>query len=145
MDERAVAVDCFNGTWTLLEKHDRTPDDDARMIHMAHASTYHWANVGTDVNQIRGEWQCSRVYAVVGRAEPALFHAQRALAICQRAGIADFDLAFCYEALARAYAVAGDETQKQHWLGEARAALESISEEEDRTLVEADLATIPPS
>ena len=143
MDERDVAKDCFNGTWSLLERTDRSPDDDARMVHMAHASTYHWSNVGTEVNRVRGEWQCSRVYAVLGRVEPALFHAHRALDICERAGIADFDIAFCYEALARAYAIAGDNEQKEHWLAEARAALDGIAEEEDRSLVEADLATIP--
>lgn len=142
-DERALAVDCFNGTWSLLEKSDRTADEDALMIHMAHASTYHWGNVGTAVNQVRGEWQCSRVYAVLGRAEPALFHAERALRVCRDAGIADFDIAFCYEALARAHAVAGDTAQRTHWLRAAEAALDGIADEEDRALVAADLATIP--
>jgi DNA-binding transcriptional MerR regulator len=142
-EERAVAADCFNGTWRLLEKEDRTPDDDALMQHMAHASTYHWGNVGTEVHQVRGEWQCSRVYAALGRAEPALYHAKRALDICRRAGIGDFDIAFCYEALARAYAVAGDEEQKAHWLSEGQAALDGIADDEDRSLVAADIETIP--
>ena len=33
-----------------------------------------------------------------------MFHAQKVLDICQREGIDDFDLAFAYEALARASA-----------------------------------------
>ena len=118
-EERAVAADCFNGAWTLLEKNDRTPDEDALMAHMAHASTYHWSNVGEAVHQVRGEWQCSRVYAVLGRAEPALHHAKRALEICQRAGI-----------------------QKAHWLREGHAALDGIADEDDRAIVLADLETV---
>ena len=38
----ALAVDLFNYTWTLIEKPDRTAEDDA-MIHAAHASRHHWS------------------------------------------------------------------------------------------------------
>jgi hypothetical protein len=140
--EKAVAVGCFNGAWQLLEKDDRTADEDALMVHMAHSSTYHWGNVGTEVNQVRGEWQCSRVYAVLGRAEPALYHAERALDICRAANIGDFDIAFCYEALARAYAVAGDHERKARWLAAGHAALDGIAADEDRALVLTDLETV---
>ena len=95
-------------TWTLMEKEDRTRDEDDAMLHMAHASRHHWGQVGTAANFGRGEWQCSRVYALLGRAEPCLHHAQRYLDICLENGIADWDLAFAYEALARGHAVAGD-------------------------------------
>ena len=71
-DRRQLAVDLFNHVWTLLEKTDRTPMQDDEMLHAAHASRYHWGEVGEPVNFARGEWQCSRVYAVLGRAEPAL-------------------------------------------------------------------------
>ena len=66
--ETRLAASLFNGVWALMEKSDRTPDDDLLMIHMAHASCYHWGRVGTAVNFVRGEWQCSRVYATLGRA-----------------------------------------------------------------------------
>src|SRR5882757_8748909 len=88
-DERRLAIDLFNGVWRLLEKEDRSIEDDDRMLHMAHASRYHWGQVGTTVNRSRGEWQCSRVYSVLGRSEPALYHARRDLEICQAYGIAD--------------------------------------------------------
>jgi len=142
-EEKQVAIDLFNGTWELLEKSDRTADDDAAMVHMAHASTHHWSRVGTPVNAVRGEWQVSRVYAVLGRREPALFHARRALAISEANGIGDFDLAFCYEALARAHAVAGDTDESRVWLDRARAACEQIAEDDDRAMVLADLETLP--
>ena len=58
---RKFGKDLFNGTWTLMEKPDRSPDEDALMIHMAHASNYHWLQVGKPENFARGHWLCSRV------------------------------------------------------------------------------------
>jgi hypothetical protein len=112
------------------------------MIHAAHASRLHWSRVGEAVNLDRGEWQCSRVYAVLGRAEPALWHAQRALEICQSEGIGDWDLAFAYEALARASGVAGNREDVERYLAADRAAAAQIAGDEDRELLLSDLETI---
>lgn len=141
--ERQVAVDLFNNVWTLLGQAHRTPDEDDRMLHMAHASRYHWGQVGEPVNRSRGEWQCSHVYAVLGRAEPALYHARRGLELCEEYGIGDFDLAFAYEALARADAVARDWEQARIWTEKALAAARAVTDPQDRDLVLADLETIP--
>jgi DNA-binding transcriptional MerR regulator len=133
----------FNDTWRLMEKEDRTPDEDAQMIHQAHASAYHWLQAGTPAHHARGHWQCSRVYCVLGRGEPALYHARFVLDICQRHGIGDWDLAFAYEALARAHAVAGDRDEARRWLEQARLASAGIAEDDDRELLLSDLETIP--
>jgi DNA-binding transcriptional MerR regulator len=140
---RKLAVDLFNHTWTLLEKTDRTPDEIDEMIHSAHASRYHWGEVGERVNLARGEWQCSRVYAVLGRAEPALWHARRCVEINEAAGIADWDIASAYEAMARAYLAAGDLEQVAQWKAKASAALDGIAEKDDRDIIEGDIATLP--
>ncbi|SEM85835.1 MerR family transcriptional regulator [Streptacidiphilus jiangxiensis] len=142
-DERRMAVDLFNGVWRLLEKEDRSVEEDDRMLHMAHASRHHWGQVGAPVNLSRGEWQCSRVYCVLGRAEPALHHARRGLEICREHGIGDWDLAYAYESLARACAVAGDKEQARAWTEQALAAAEDIAQDEDRELVLSDLESIP--
>jgi hypothetical protein len=89
-DERQLAADLFNHICELLETPDRTSAQDDRMIHAAHASRFLWENVGRPENMAIGEWQCSRVYSVLGRAEPATYHAQRALAICEGADIRGF-------------------------------------------------------
>ena len=91
----------------------------------------------------RSHWQCSRVYCVLGRAEPALYHARFVLDICERNSIGDWDLAFAYEALARAHAVAGDKEQSRRWLEQARQASVDIAEDDDRELLLSDLETIP--
>jgi DNA-binding transcriptional MerR regulator len=142
-DERRLAADLFNGVWTLLETEDRTPAQDDRMLHMAHASRFHWEQVGGPEHLARGEWLCSRVYAVLGRAEPALHHAQRVLDLCEEHTIGDWDLAFAHEALARAHAVAGDLDAAAGAVRAARAAADDIADPEERDLLLADLATIP--
>jgi tetratricopeptide (TPR) repeat protein len=145
VDARLLAAQLFNQTWRLLEQEGRTADDDDQMIHTAHASRYHWGQVlaVTPVQLARGEWLISRVYAVLGRAEPALHHAGRVLDLCQRNGIGDFDLAFAHEALARASAVAGDPGRAREHTDQALAAAEHIADHHDRDLVLADLGTIP--
>jgi hypothetical protein len=144
-DERTLAAQLFNETWRLMEREDRSQEDDDRMVHTAHASRYHWGQVpaATPAHLARGEWQVSRVYAVLARPEPAIYHAQRVLDICLANGIGDWDLAFGYEALARAFAVAADPETARKWTDQALAAAAAIAEDEDRDLVLADLETIP--
>ena len=141
-ERRQLAVDLFNETWTLMEKTDRTPDEDLRMLHMAHASRFHWGEIGTAAHRNRGEWQVSRVYTVLGRAEPAVFHAQACLRICEENDIRDWELAFAHEALARAYLVAGDRERTNRHLEKARELGELIADLEDKALLDQDLATI---
>ncbi|WP_426566611.1 MerR family transcriptional regulator [Angustibacter sp. McL0619] len=141
--ERRLAVALFNDTWRLMENEARTPADDDRMLHTAHASRHHWAGVGTPVNLARGEWLCSRVYAVLGRGEPSLHHAQRELDLCRENAIGDWDLAFAYEALARAHAVSGDALAARAATEQALACGEDIADDEDRAMLLADLETIP--
>src|SRR3990172_8508158 len=129
---RKLAVDLFNYVWELLDKPQRTREEDDTMLHAAHASRYHWGKAGTALNMARGEWQVSRVYATLQRAEPALFHAQRSLEICQENQYGGFDLAFAYEALARASAIAGDTARRDRELELAVKAGQAIAEDDDR-------------
>jgi hypothetical protein len=140
---RKLAVSLFNRVWELLEMAERSRDQDDEMTHAAHASRYHWGEVGEPVNLARGEWQCSRVYAVLGRAEPAIHHARRCLEILEDAEHEDWDLAAAYEALARAHGVAGDAAAAAGWKAKARAAVSAIADPEDRQTIEQDLATLP--
>jgi hypothetical protein len=140
---RQLAVDLFNATWQLLDKADRSPDDINRMIHAAHASAYHWLQIGEPVNFARSHWQISRVYAVVNQPEPALFHARHSLDICLEEEIGDFDLAFAYEALARSNAVARNRSLAQKNIKLAQEAGQQIKEKDDRQYFFDQLATVP--
>ena len=139
---RKFAVNCFNGTWELIDKADRTPDEDAKMVHMAHASRYHWGQIGTPLNIARGDWQISRVYAVLGQGENALYYAKSCLHICIDHDLGDFDLAFAYEAAARAFAVLGDVEMTKEHLARAQKAGEAIAEEDDQKYFFAELESI---
>jgi len=139
---KKLAIDNFNQTWDLIEKENRTKMEDDTMIHMAHTSRFHWGIIGEPVNLSRGEWQISRVYSILKRAEPALYHAKRNLEICLENQIGDFDLAFAYEALARAYMIAGNIEEVHHYKMLATQASEHIKKEADRKLLLDDLKTI---
>ena len=143
-DHRRLGVNLFNHVWTLLDAPRRSEDDTFEMIHAAHASLWHWSRrgVGEPVNIVRGEWQVSRVCAAAGRAEPAMVHARRCLALCQAHAIADFDLAFAHEAVARAAHAAGDTATRDEHLNHARACAGAIADPEDRDHLHAQLATI---
>lgn len=139
---REEAVKCFNGTWGLIDKPDRTHQDDVNMIHMAHASRYHWGQIGTALEFSRGEWQISRVYSLLHMGESALFHAKEALRLCLDNGIGDFDLAFGYEAMARAYSVLGNQKDEATYIAKAREAAKAVAKEDDRKYVESEISTI---
>ncbi len=140
---KKMAVDLFNHTWDLMDKPDRTPEDDIEMVHSAHASRWHWGKVGTPLNFQRGEWQVSRVYAILKRAEPALYHAQRCLALTETNDISGFDLGFAHEATARAHAIAGNDAEAAKGMKLARAAAGQLEKKEDREYFEGELKTIP--
>jgi DNA-binding transcriptional MerR regulator len=141
--QKKLGVELFNYVWTLLEKDDRTERENDRMVDAAHASRFFWEEVGESVNHVRGEWQISRAYATIGRREPALYHGHRCLELCEEHGIGDFDLAYAYEALARAYGVAGETETASHYAKRAYEAAEQVADEEDRELVLSDLKTLP--
>ena len=142
---RKLAVDANNATWEILGKAlTEISDDDAEeMTRRAYAAAYHWqrAEGAGPANEARASWLLSRVWAVRGNGEVALDHARRCVAVCKSAGLADFDLAYAHEAMARSFAALGDAGQARRHLAIARKVL--IADYEDRTLVEADLAGGP--
>jgi hypothetical protein len=143
-EERQLAVDLFNRAWTLMELDGRTPEQDDELIHTAHASAYHWLQVGTPANRARSEWQLSRVYVVLGRVEPALHHAGRCRQICEAHpdALEEWDLPYAHEALARAHALAGEADAAGRHAAAARELAARVSGAKDREHLEADLATL---
>jgi hypothetical protein len=142
---RKFAVDLFNLVWDLLDKGERTKEEDDRMLHAAHASRFHWGEIGTPLEFERGEWQISRVYAVLNRPQAAIYHAQRCLDICTANQIGDFDIAFAYEALARAYAIAGESEKSREVIRLAEQAGEQIEDEDNRGYFLSELGTVSQS
>ena len=139
---RRCAAGLFNMVWELMEKTDRSPEENEEMVHAAHASRWHWGVVGKPINQARGEWQISRVYAVLGRSEPATHHAEVYLAMCEEHSLPEFDRAFAHEALARAAALEGDAESVATHVQYGLAAAEHIGDEKDREWARRNLGTV---
>lgn len=133
----------LNGeVWNLLAKDDRSQEENELMAHAAHASCYHWLQVGTGAHHQRGEWLISHVYAELGVAEGALYHAQRCQALTEEHAdlLEDFDRAYALEALARANAVAGKREEALRYREQAEKAGQAIADEESKKYFVGDLA-----
>lgn len=139
---RWFAAHFFNGTWSLLDKADRTPDDSERMISLAHASLAHWRERAdcTPQNLSIGYWQASRVYAVLGQAENALRYGR--LCLDMSGTEPPFFLGYAHEALARAEQLAGNLAVARQHLAEARRLAAQVADMEERRALENDLATL---
>lgn len=140
---RTQAVKANNSTWDLLTKADRSSADTEEMVHRAHAAAYHWARAArrTPLNEVRANYLVAKAWAAAGVAAPAQYYAQRCFDGTQALGLADFDLAYAHEVMARALKVAGDEVgAAAHW---TTAKAVPIANDEDRSILESDLADGP--
>ena len=74
--------------------------------------------------------------------ESALYHGQHALKYCLDNNIGDFDLAIAYEAVARAYALPGKDTEKEAYVERAKEESMGIAEQDDLEYFLSELETI---
>ncbi len=141
---RYFAVECFNRAWDLIDRPQRTPGEDELMLQLSLSSLWHWTQRldCTPVNLSMAYWQAARVYTLLGQVENARRYASRCLEISWGDNIEPFCLAYAYEALARAAALAGDEAQMQVYLGQARRVAAAITDPETLQQIEADLGTV---
>jgi tetratricopeptide (TPR) repeat protein len=135
---------CFNKAWELLDKPDRSEEENDQMVRLSLASHWHWTQRKDFVatNASAAYWQTSRIYAVLGQAENARTFAEKCLEVSQGEDIPPFYLAYAYEALARAECVAGNRDQMEQYLEEARRVTDELSDPDERKWLQGDLATI---
>jgi hypothetical protein len=139
------SVQCFNGAWDLMDKTERTAAENEDMLRLSMASCWHWTQRPDCTSQHLsiGYWQISRVHAMLGRSIEARRYGELCLAASQDSAVAPFALAYAYEALARAAAIAKTEAKKQEYITRANAVIETIVDEDERKMLLDDLATIP--
>lgn len=142
LDHKKIGIDLFNATWDLINKKEKSNEDVLQMIHTAHASAYHWRQVGTPLNFQRSEWLISRVYALANIGESALFHAQKCMDITKEYHITGVYKAFAYEGIARAYSVLDNAAEAKKYLELAKELADRIADKEDRDYVISELSTI---
>ena len=132
-------------TWEYLEKSNRDSEDDLRMVNYAHASLAHWISAGGPIEKLRGLWLLSRVYCFLEDKKQASMYAQLCNHMTEenRENAQDFDLAYAAEALARAYALAGEIDLANTALIKAEMLGNMIQNEEDREIYLKDLESGP--
>lgn len=114
---RNITAGSFNKTWELIDKKDRTKEDELKMITQAHKFLHYWKlGGGTELNVTRGEWMLSHMFSILGMGEPALYHAQRCFDMTMKHKYGDFDLVFANEAMAYAHKVLENEELKKEYL-----------------------------
>jgi hypothetical protein len=143
---RYFSANCSSNARDLIEKPDRTPEEDLERLHRAIAGTWHWSQRRdcTATNRSVGIWQVSRIYALLGQAEIAHHYGQLRLKASQEPGVEPFHPARAHEALARADLVAGKLDKMRRHLADARQIAEQLAEGEEREALPKDLATIVP-
>lgn len=142
MDYEQRAKDLFNRTWDLMEQDERSPADDVEMLASAHMSRHCWQKAGAELQWARGEWQLSRVYALLELPESARFHGERCLQWVTEHDLGPFDLAYAHEALARAAAIGGNRRDTRHHIRDAFEAAEGIDDAESKKMVVKDIESI---
>jgi hypothetical protein len=137
---RTFAPMAFNHAWSLLDADQLTREQEEEMLAATFAQRHHWYQVGTAKNWAIADWQVSRVAAVLGYMELARRFGERSLELAEEHGLGPFVTGFAHEAIARAAALVDDvETFTEH-VELARALLVEIADEEDRDVLESDLA-----
>jgi len=136
------SANCFNRAWELIDKPDRTAEEDEQMIRLAQASLWHWTERSdcSDKNLSIGNWQVSRVYALLSQADNARKYAQ----LCLEKTPADdpFCLGYAYEALARAESIAENAERAKAHLAQAWQQAEAVTDDESKQMLVDDLQTL---
>jgi hypothetical protein len=138
------STNCFNQAWDLIDKGDRSPEDEEQMIRLSLASHYHWTQ-REDYNQTNASiahWQTSHIYALLKQAENARRYAQLCLQVSQTEDVPPFFLGYAYEALARAESVAGNLQETAEYINMAKSVAEKIVKPDNKKQLLADLDTI---
>ncbi len=141
---RYFSAECFNRAWELIDRPDRTPEDDRSMLQLSLASLWHWRQRSdcTPTNLSIGCWQVARIYALLGRADPAREYGQLSLEAARTDGVPIFYQGYALEALARAESRSGDHAKMMEYLRLARQAAQEVIDEEDKKQLLADLETV---
>ncbi|MEX0846248.1 MAG: hypothetical protein WD023_00580 [Ilumatobacteraceae bacterium] len=141
-EHRAQAIECNNATWEMIGG-ERTPANDEEMLRRAYAAAYHWqraAGRGPE-NEVRAQWLLAKVHLLAGHPGMSLEYADACAQQCTDNGLADFDLAYAYEARARALQAMGRSAEAEVVWAAAKAV--PIADPEDQAIVDADLAVGP--
>jgi hypothetical protein len=142
-DHVKLSADSFNRAWELLDKPQRTPEEDAKMLAYSHASLVHW-RLRTDVvprNVSIAYWQLSRIYAVLGQGKNAMTYAGLCWMVSK--DLPNDEKAFyggyANEAMARAARVLGDGQMYYISMNNLKSIIRGVQDPSQREQLEKDM------
>ncbi len=140
---RRLGSEANNRGWALAEKPSRTPDEDAEMLHAAHASRYLWSRIGTERNLALGDLLLGQVHALLGRAPTATEYAEKALAFFTSQPSEPWELAFAHAVRASAAAASGTAGLHRESYTRALDIANTLTDTEERKIFDATFNVIP--
>ena len=132
---RFFAIECNNRAWELVEKTDRSSAEEREMLDLAHASTFHWAKVGTELNSMRAQSLLSEVHAILGFGESAIRFSGPAKDYSLNRDTDDWEIAFAYAIHAHSCYAAGLTDEHEENYKAAKKAIAAIQATADREIV----------
>lgn len=140
---RKLASEANNRGWALAEKASRTSNEDAEMLHAAHASRYLWSRIGTERNLALADLLLGQVHALLGRAPTATEYAEKAFAYFTSRPSEPWELAFAYAVQASAAAASGNARRHRESYAKALEIAGTLTDPEDRRVFDASFNVIP--
>ena len=113
------------------------------MLNAAHASAWHWARVGTELNRMRATMLLAEVHALLGLGRSALAYAEEMRTYLLGVQSPDWEVAFVHVVHAHAASAAGETEKHRASYGLAVAALEAVSNDVERGIVASTFSHVP--
>jgi hypothetical protein len=139
---RKFAAAANNRAWELSVQ-ERSQAEDREMLNAAHASAWHWAHIGLELNRMRATMLLAEVHALLGVRSSAWAYAEEVREYFLRVGAPEWEIAFVHVIHAHAAAVAGQREAHIASYALAVAALAAVPDEEERGIVSKTFAHVP--
>jgi hypothetical protein len=141
--QKWFAIAGNNRAWELVERQDRTPADVHEMLHAAHAAAWHWARVGTALNEARANMLLGMAHALADDGPLALRYAMLAFNYFNEHDAPDWEQAFAHATLAAAAKAAGNHALHREHHAEARRIGDGIADPQDREVFMRSFRQVP--
>lgn len=141
--QKWFAAACNNRAWQLVEQSDRSPSDVHEMLHAAHASAWHWARIGTALNEARSHMLLGMAHALAGDGSLGLRYAMLAFNYFNEHEAPDWEQAFAHATLAAAAKAAGNTALHAEHYVEADRLGQAIADEQDRDVFMRTFSQVP--
>jgi hypothetical protein len=139
---RRFAAAGNNRAWDLSEQ-TRNPAEDEEMLNAAHASAWHWARVGSELNCMRATMLLAEVHALLGLGHSAMAYAEEMRTYFLGVQPPASEFAFVHVVHAHAASAAGQTEKHRASYGLALAAIEAVSNEEEKRIVTSTFRHVP--